>query len=105
LYVHRARRLVAGEAAVALAAALVAQQPTLVRYAAQVKPYAVDLAAGAALCLYAVRRLAPADREVSAARAASEASAANEPGAASEASLASGKSGDAGTVRRILGAA
>jgi hypothetical protein len=53
LFVLLARRLLAHRAAVAFALALFALQPELIRYAAQVKPYAGDLAAALALTLWA----------------------------------------------------
>ncbi len=53
LFYRLALRLLAGPGAVSLALALFAVQPALVLYAAQVKPYAVDLAVGLALTLLA----------------------------------------------------
>jgi hypothetical protein len=53
LFARLARRLLASPAAVAFAVALFALQPELIRYAAQVKPYASDLAVALALTLLA----------------------------------------------------
>jgi len=53
LFARLARRVLASPAAVVFAVALFALQPELIRYAAQVKPYAGDLAAALALTLLA----------------------------------------------------
>jgi hypothetical protein len=53
LFYRLATRLLARPAAVAVALALFALQPELIRYAAQVKPYACDLAVALALTLLA----------------------------------------------------
>jgi hypothetical protein len=55
LFARLARRLLATAAAVAFAVALFALQPELIRYAAQVKPYASDVALALALTLLAAR--------------------------------------------------
>jgi hypothetical protein len=55
LFARLAQRLLASAAAVAFAVALFALQPELIRYAAQVKPYASDVALALALTLLAAR--------------------------------------------------
>ena len=62
LFARLARRVLAHSAAVALAIALFALQPALIRYAAQVKPYASDLAVALALTLLAAELASTGER-------------------------------------------
>jgi len=62
LFSRLARRVLAHPAAVALAIALFALQPALIRYAAQVKPYASDLAVALALTLLAAELTSAGER-------------------------------------------